>query len=95
MGRGGLLARCPEAGRRPVDVAHGHAAVARLACASRRARGVVTVAGVDTVARVARACRCLPCSAVSAVSTRMVRGGRRARRMAAQLTKGGRAPTRW
>jgi hypothetical protein len=58
IGRGGLLARWPEAERWPVDVAHGHAAVARLVRASRRGRlacGVVTVAGVDAVARAARA----------------------------------------
>jgi hypothetical protein len=38
IGRGGLLARWPVAGWRSIDVAHGHAAVARLAHASRRAR---------------------------------------------------------
>jgi hypothetical protein len=49
IGRGGLLARWPKGGRRPVDMTHGHAVVVRLARASRRgrrARGMVTVAGV-------------------------------------------------
>jgi hypothetical protein len=98
IGRGGLLVRWSEAGRRPVDTAHGYATVARLSRDSRRgrhARSVVTVAGVDAMARAARACWRLPCSVVSGVSMRTVRGGHRARRMAAWLTKGGWVPTRW
>jgi hypothetical protein len=83
--------RWPKAGRRPIDAAHGHVAVARLARASRRGRhacDVVTVARDGAVARAARARRWLPCSVVGGVNMRTVRGGRRARRMAVQLTKG-------
>jgi hypothetical protein len=59
------------------------------------AHGVVTVAGVSMVARAASSHRPLPCSVVGGVSTRMLRGGHRARRMVARLTKGGQASMRW
>jgi hypothetical protein len=91
MGRGGLLTR-PMATRWwlnwlvPAGAASAHAAWSPRP-ESTRWHGWLGLAGDSHAVQAARARRWLPCSVVGGVSTRMVRGGHRARRMVARLTR--------